>query len=126
MEYFKVLVTGSRFWIIPKRPITDELNLLKKQHKQHLFIVHGAASGVDTVAKMWAYRNGVAHAEFPAMWPTFGKRAGVVRNVLMFDIINPNLVLAFHEDLEKSRGTKHCMAEAEKRGIEVKYFKLEK
>ena len=38
-----------------------------------------------------------------------------VRNKKMLDM-NPDLVIAFHDDIENSKGTKDCIKEAEKRG----------
>jgi hypothetical protein len=31
----------------------------------------------------------------------------------------PHLVIAFHDDIDNSKGTKHTVTEARKRGIEV-------
>lgn len=56
---------------------------------------------------------------FPAEWEKFGKAAGPIRNIEMLNE-NPDLVLAFHNDLSKSKGTAHTVKTAQKRGLKVK------
>lgn len=53
---------------------------------------------------------------FPANWTKHGKAAGPIRNREMLDE-NPDLVLAFHTDIENSKGTADTLCEAEDRGI---------
>lgn len=69
----------------------------------------------STVAKSLGFKNIIP---FPAEWEKYGKSAGPIRNRQMLDE-NPDLVIAFHDDIESSKGTKDCIKEAEKRGIEV-------
>lgn len=58
---------------------------------------------------------------FPADWKKYGRAAGPIRNNEMLDS-DPDVVLAFHDSLETSKGTKHCVEQALKRGMTVLYF----
>lgn len=56
----------------------------------------------------------------PAEWKKYGKRAGIMRNQKMFDEHHPDLVLAFHKNIAESKGTKHMMEYAKKKGCPVR------
>lgn len=56
---------------------------------------------------------------YPADWNGLGKRAGVVRNREMFDKEQPELVIAFHNDLSQSRGTLDMVTYARSKGCNV-------
>jgi len=106
-----VLVCGDRDWI-------DE-GLIEKRLSQlppGTTIVHGAARGADTLAGTVAKRLGFKVIPMPAKWTLYGKAAGPIRNREMLDL-KPRLVIAFHPNLERSRGTKDCVTEAKRRGI---------
>jgi phage baseplate assembly protein W len=47
--------------------------------------------------------------EFPADWNRYGVSAGPKRNRAMFRAIEPHLVIAFHDDLKYSKGTRHMV-----------------
>jgi hypothetical protein len=53
-----------------------------------------------------------------AEWDTFGRAAGPIRNQSMIDMA-PDLVLAFHNDMDHSRGTVDTVDRAIKAGINV-------
>ena len=124
----KILVTGDRNWDINpelhkeriryvlKRVVADALN-----SAQEVTIIHGAARGVDTLAGQVASELGLNVEAYPADWEKYGKAAGPIRNRKMLDL-KPDLVLAFHNDLTKSKGTAHCIKEAEKMGFPVIVF----
>ena len=84
-------------------------------------IMHGAAKGADTLAGEVAERMGFKVVRFPADWNKYGKKAGPLRNRQMLDE-KPDLVLAFHPDLAKSKGTKDMVARAKAAGIVVRHF----
>lgn len=112
----KVLITGDRDWD-DDFPIDVVIAGLRSLIGDHLVILHGAAKGADNLADQWKW-NGVEVQPYPADWATYGKRAGPIRNRQMLDQ-QPDLVVAFHDRLEFSRGTKDCVAEAGRRGIPV-------
>lgn len=78
-------------------------------------IVHGGATGADTLARVWAYRNCVPAIDFPANWDADGKAAGPIRNAKMLKVGQPDLVVAF----PGGRGTDDMIARAERAGVEV-------
>lgn len=108
----KVLVSGSRGWPFEDGwVIRQRLNELPSDAE----VLHGDARGVDRVAHLhWAEALGRPYRRFPADWDRFGKGAGLIRNIEMLDE-NPDLVLAFWDG--NSRGTKHVIDEAQRRGI---------
>lgn len=86
-------------------------------------IVHGTARGVDTLAKFVAERIGLKVINdgkgFPADWKRYGRCAGPIRNQVMIDEGRPDLVLAFHTNIDESRGTKDMIDRANKVRIKV-------
>jgi hypothetical protein len=56
-------------------------------------IVHGAASGADSLAADWCRTYGIRDEPHPADWEQFGKAAGPIRNIMM--LAGADLVVAF-------------------------------
>jgi len=86
-------------------------------------IVEGGAPGADLMAKKLALKYKLRWEEYKADWKTYGKAAGPIRNKRMLDEGKPHMVMAFHNDLSKSKGTKDMVEQAEKRGIPVMKIK---
>lgn len=86
-------------------------------------VIHGAARGADTLGKFVAERIGLKVINdgkgFPADWKRYGKGAGPIRNQQMLDDGKPDLVLAFHENINESVGTKDMVARARRIGLKV-------
>lgn len=78
-------------------------------------IIHGGASGADTLAGLWATQNNVKLNIFPAEWEKHGRAAGPIRNTIMLEVGKPELVLAFRG----GRGTANMVKQAEDAGVEV-------
>lgn len=110
----KVLVCGSRGWKEPRR-IVERLHELS-QRDGRLVVITGGARGADATAHRAAQALGLETEVFYADWETYGKRAGIRRNVEMLDE-RPDLVLAFWDGT--SPGTKHTIDTASARGIPV-------
>ena len=111
----KVIVCGSRDWSSDKdRVIRERLFDLPC----NTIIVEGGCDGVDTMARNLALNMGFEVVTFWAAWKKYGLSAGPRRNIKMLDT-GPGLVIAFHNDLSKSKGTKHILGEARNRGIET-------
>jgi len=109
----KVLFTGDRNWI-NWRSIEKRMSILPSDTE----IIVGCARGVDRQVAALAEQMGYKYEVFFADWEQHGKAAGPIRNNVMLDQ-KPDLVIAFHPNLEESKGTKHCVTEAKKRGIPV-------
>lgn len=58
-------------------------------------VIHGAATGADSEAMIWAQTCGRKHAPFVAEWRKHGKGAGPIRNQRMLDEGKPDMVIAF-------------------------------
>lgn len=110
----KILVCGDRNY----SAIWTIYDVLSKLDRNSI-IIHGNARGADimgaTIAKSLGFKNVIP---FEAEWDKYGKAAGPIRNRQMLDE-NPDLVIAFHDNIKNSKGTKDCLKEAEKRGIKT-------
>lgn len=113
----RVLITGDRDWT-DDFPIDAIIaGLLSMVGPGQLIVMHGKAKGADTIADQWKHA-GVEVEPCPADWDLHGRSAGPIRNRQMLGR-RPDLVVAFHDDLEASKGTKDCAEEAARRGIPV-------
>lgn len=83
-------------------------------------LIHGAATGADSIAHAWALNNGVQTAVCRPNWERFGRKAGIMRNLAMLDL-DPDVVMAF----PGGDGTAHMIYAATKAGKEVIDFDKE-
>lgn len=111
----KVLFCGDRNWTSAKS-IRRELEQLPPD----TVIIDGMARGADSIAFYEAQKLGLKSERYPALWGIYGRSAGPRRNEQMLQEGKPDLVFAFHKNLEESRGTKHMVTIARKAGVEVK------
>ena len=77
-------------------------------------IIQGGARGADALAKLWAEKHAVHCAEVPAMWRTFNKSAGNLRNRAML-LLAPEYCIA----LPGGPGTKDMVSQCKKANIPV-------
>jgi hypothetical protein len=113
----KVLVCGSRFYTHYSRILQYVRGL------EDAVIIAGGARGADTLAVKAAKACGFTFREYPANWAKYGKKAGPIRNQTMLDMESPDIVVAFHEDIDSSKGTKDMVSRARKSGVPVLIFK---
>lgn len=111
----KILICGDRNW---KDKDREFIASVLQNFPQDTTVIHGACRGVDRLGASAAQDLGFAVEVFPANWNEYGRAAGPIRNRQMLDE-KPDLVLAFHDNIEESRGTKDCTTEARRRGITV-------
>lgn len=116
----RILITGSRDYdneyLIRKwlnKVTTLEMYIKDPNH----VVVHGSATGADTIAGTIAKSNGWEVEEHPADWEGLGKRAGYVRNAEMAKL-GADVCLAFRNK-ENSVGTNMMMRLAKDQGIPV-------
>lgn len=124
-RYYRVVVTGDRYW--PKEGwhvIKERLELLKEETDLPILVITGGAQGADTQADLAAHLLGYKTKVIQAEWNKYGKRAGPIRNIRMLEEFKPHLVLAFHNELKSSKGTVHCMKAAEARNIPVEHIMM--
>lgn len=110
-----LLVTGgrdynNRYYLFKR---LDEL------HKEYVIklLVHGGATGADSLADEWAKERGVKVRAKKAQWRKYGKGAGHIRNREMHDKNRPDAVAAF----PGNNGTANMVEIAEKAGTKVVY-----
>ena len=116
-DFFIVVVSGDRYWHATGEVDRELAAIIKQRDK--VLVISGGASGIDTVTKYVCEKNGYIFAEVPAPYEFFKKKAGPIRNAWML-LFKPDLVLCFHQRIEKSKGTKNMKQLAEKAGIPVK------
>ena len=114
----RVLVCGSRYW----KDYRKIYNTLGTLDSKKTIIVHGACKGADQLAGIAAKALGMEVEEYPADWDKYGKAAGPIRNVQMAET-GINHGFAFHENYDKSKGTKHMVSELKKRNVPVEIIK---
>ena len=81
-------------------------------------ILSGTARGADRLGEKWAKENGISIEKYPAEWDKYGRRAGYVRNSAMAQ--NAEALVAFWDG--RSRGTKHMITLAKKKGLKMAIF----
>ena len=108
----KIIIAGSRNF--------NDYNLLKSSCDNlltqftNIEIVSGTARGADKLGERYAREKGYSIKEFPANW-SLGKSAGYIRNDEMAKYAD--MLIAFWDGT--SKGTKHMIDLANKRGIRV-------
>lgn len=126
MKELRVIIAGSRdFDDFPKlmNSCNDVLSGITNKYNDlcKIRIVSGTARGADQLGEQYAKIVGYEVSRFPADWDRLGKRAGYVRNDEMakFAVADGNygVLIAFWDG--KSKGTKHMISLAEKKGLEV-------
>jgi hypothetical protein len=109
----KVIIAGSRNF--------NDYNLLKTSCDNlltqftNIEIVSGTARGADKLGERYAREKGYDIKQFPANWDKHGKSAGYIRNDEMAQYAD--MLIAFWDGT--SKGTKHMIDLANKRGIKV-------
>ena len=125
MKEFRVLICGDRHWT-DYLAIKDLMIKLCQVYKSSLVIIEGEAHGADIMAAQAAEELGVPDSRilrFPVTkqdWNSLGKSAGHLRNRKMLIEGKPNLVFAFHDSLEFSKGTANMVNQSRKAGVPVK------
>jgi hypothetical protein len=121
----RVLICGDRNWTDYSLIARTILDIRRKSvdfisNRVPLVIIEGKAPGADTMGGIAGKALGCTVIEFPAKWHLYQKAAGPIRNQQMLDEGKPDLVVAFHDDLENSKGTKDMVTRATKVGVEVR------
>jgi len=115
-----------RFAVVGSRHCTDQdlveisILLLHEQLGERLSLVSGAATGVDTLARISADKYGIPIKEFPADWRKYGWAAGPIRNKQL--VHASDAVLAFVAPA--SKGTRNTIGLARERGLPVHVVQL--
>jgi O-acetyl-ADP-ribose deacetylase (regulator of RNase III) len=124
-----ILVSGDRRWTHPDRLAQVLDQAAAEAGGPVRLLVGDCPTGADRHAARWARQRGVAFEVFPARWAQMAaegrprQAAGPLRNLAMLDALDQadgaRLVVAFHDDLSGSRGTRHLVRAAHGRGYPV-------
>jgi hypothetical protein len=109
----RILFCGDRHWTNYK-VICDVMADLNPD-----VVIEGEQVGADLLARDAAEYFGIPVLPFPAKWKQYGRAAGPIRNTQMLTEGKPDKVIAFHNDIQHSKGTKNMVAQARKKNIEV-------
>lgn len=110
----KLIVAGSRNFSNYELLKSVLLEYLKDRDLSEVEIVSGAARGADRLGERFACEFGCKLKQFPADWSK-GKQAGILRNAEMGNYADA--LVAFWDG--ESRGTKHMIDYATKKGLDV-------
>jgi len=80
-----------------------------------MIVVHGDANGADTLVYDVCREVGIEQCRVPAAWNKYNRAAGPVRNRLMLDLFDVDLVMAFPGGI----GTKNMCEQADEKGIPI-------
>jgi hypothetical protein len=112
-----ILICGDRNWTDFKEIDSFLDSILLEYRRQDITIVEGDCRGADKIAGFIAFGKGMKVRKEPADWKKYGKAAGPIRNQYMLDKYKPDMVVAFHNDYENSKGTKDMCERAKTANI---------
>ena len=116
MTDYRVIIAGSRSFNDYELLREQCLSILQEKMRTHrVVIVSGHARGADSLGERFAKEFSLPFELHPAKWRLLGKAAGMVRNAEMAKC--SDALIAFWEG--ESRGTRHMISFARKRGLEV-------
>jgi hypothetical protein len=84
MSGIRVIVTGSRDYT-NRKFVFEKLDEINNETEIDT-LVHGGATGIDSLADAWAYERGIDREAYPVdpiQWQQYGKAAGPMRNERM-------------------------------------------
>ncbi len=84
-------------------------------------VLSGGARGADKLGEQWATENNIPIEKYLADWDKYGKAAGYIRNAKMVE--NANSLIALWDGA--SKGTKHMIDIAMKKGLRVFVYQFE-
>ena len=112
----RILFCGDRNWTNYK-VICDVMADLNPD-----LVIEGEAKGADSLARDAAEYFGIPVLPFPADWDKYGRAAGPIRNTQMLKEGMPDVVIAFHDDIQNSKGTLNMVNQALKQGLKVMVY----
>lgn len=123
MKELRIIIAGSREFNDFTMLIESVTNIISNLNVgiDRIRIISGTARGADQLGEQYAINMRYELSKFYPDWDGLGKRAGYVRNAEMAKFAmadgNYGVLIAFWDG--KSKGTKHMIDLAEKKGLEV-------
>lgn len=100
-----IVMCGDRNW--NNRAVIR--NCINNYTTPYDIIVEGGCTGADLLVKQEGLKLGRTVITVNANWRRYGKTAGPIRNKIMMSM-KPALVIAFHDNIEQSKGTKNMLS----------------
>lgn len=97
----KIIVAGGRDFTSYELLEKELKSIINNNQDQSIEIISGGARGADSLGIRFAKENNIPIKIFPALWDTYGKSAGMIRNKQMAEY--GDFLLAFWNG--KSHGT---------------------
>lgn len=125
----RIQITGDRDW----KDYDIVLKTLASFGPGPHVVVEGEAEGADKISAWAARELGHEVEPHPARWyridPKTGKEyffkgAGPERNIEMLETKRPDIVLAFHNNILRSKGTRHMVTSSIQRGFRTNLVTL--
>jgi YspA, cpYpsA-related SLOG family len=114
MNDLRVIFCGDRNWS-DRGWITQVMTALK-DNLGNFTVIEGEARGADSIARDVAESLGLPVLKFPADWDKYRKAAGPIRNNQMLTEGRADGVVAFHLDIQQSKGTTNMIIQARTAG----------
>ncbi len=109
----RVIICGDRNW-----KDEETIEIFIETLPPDTVIIHGGCRGADMIADAMARKHGLeVHPPFFAQWNIYRKGAGPIRNKRMILEGKPDRVVAFHNDLSKSKGTANMLKLAKEHSV---------
>jgi hypothetical protein len=107
-----VIICGDRYY-------TNYQKILKfvQSLPKGTIILEGGCKGADELARKAAGKCGLDCRTYFAEWHIYGKGAGPMRNAKMLVEGKPDVVVAFHDNLMTSKGTKDMLERSRNAGV---------
>lgn len=96
--------------------LSSEIDTFRRSISSEVTVISGRARGADKLGERYASDNDLKVRMFPADWDKYGRSAGYIRNSEMVE--SSEALIAFWDG--KSKGTKHMIDLALKKGLLVK------
>lgn len=113
----RILVCGSRHW-----KDKEYIHSILSKYPEETVIIEGGCRGADSLACEVALHLKFDVMTFYADWKRLGRAAGPIRNQRMLKEGDPDIVIAFHRNVEDSKETKDMVKYAESKGIPVTIY----
>lgn len=99
----RYLICGDRDW-------TNENVIANTLPKDCTVVIEGEARGADILGRIVAQERDIKVLRFLADWKQYGRAAGYIRNKQMLVEGKPDFILAYHDNIKSSKGTKNMIA----------------
>lgn len=119
-EYRKYAVIGGRDfddWELLSNTLNIYIIKPKNFKTTKVIVVHGGASGADSMADSWCQKHGIHTFMCQSLWHYYSHAGGPIRNEVMLACMRPHMLIAF----PGGKGTESCIRLAKKFGIPIIY-----